>query len=99
MKGLSQKTNKQKKIHRSPVNTNVKDNYRGGIHFTLTMEFSLKKISQIVSYVDKGVEEMENGTTTFCWFLNSTPRYKYGKGQCSNAQTFTEVLLTAPNGS
>lgn len=33
---------KKKKIHRSPVNTNVKDNY-GGIHFTLTMEFSLKK--------------------------------------------------------
>lgn len=55
----------------------------------------IKKISQ----TDKGVEEMENGTTTFCWFLSSTPRYKYGKGQCSNAQTFTEVLLTAPNGS
>lgn len=55
------------------MNTNVKDNYRGDplhTHYGILIE----KISQIVSYVDKGVEEMENGTTTFCWFLNSTPR-------------------------
>lgn len=72
-KGNERTFSKKKKIHRSPVNTNVKDNY-GGDPLHTHYGILIKKISQIVSYVDKGVEELENGTTTFCWFLNSTPR-------------------------
>lgn len=56
------------------MNMNVKGNYRGGDPLHTHYGILIKKISQIVSYADKGVEEMENGTTTFCWFLSSTPR-------------------------